>query len=113
MNAIRPIIVLLLFPLPATGEKATESEQGIAPPKGPLSLSQYPSRIDEYRQKMQKYIERKKRICRGEFSKIILSEETEETKGKLSPEEKERCFEELKENQKSFINNMYNLRKNT
>ena len=113
MNTIRPmLLLLLLLPLPATGEQTTETEKGIAPPEEPLSLSRYPSRIDEYREKMQKYIERKKRICRGEFSKIILAEQAgEEGERKLSPDEKKLCFEELKKKQKDFINNMYNLRK--
>ena len=86
--------IFLLLPLLAIGEEE------LVPPQEPLSLSEYPTRIDQYRQKMNKYVEGKKKACRGA-----------DAEEKPSPEDKKLCLEQLKTEQKRFINNMYNLRR--
>lgn len=75
----------------------------------------YFSKIDVYRSHLEKYIEHKKRVCDGEFSTIILSGKEEGDKSKpsrkLSKEERQLCFRELKALQITYINNMYVARK--
>ena len=109
----RPIptlaLLLLLWPFGTDGEENPKGE--LPPPPAPMSLSQYPTQIDEYRQRVEKYMERKKRVCRGEFSKVILSDNPPPRDTKLSPEEKKLCLEQLKKERISFINNMYDLRR--
>ena len=63
-------------------------------------------------------IEHKKRVCRGEFSTVILAEgvlpaksKEEKPLNKLSRKEREVCFREMKSIQLSFIENMFGARK--
>lgn len=80
-----------------------------------LPPKEYLSKINSYRDVVEEYINHKKRVCSGEFSTIILGSKglnAEETKKiRLSPEERELCFRELKALQINFVNNMFAARK--
>lgn len=80
-----------------------------------LAPKNYVDSIDNYRNSLMKYFEHKKRVCRGEFSTIILSGEGKGvSKGpthKLSRKERKLCFREMKALQITFINNMFIARK--
>ena len=62
---------------------------------------------------IEKYIERKKRVCQGEFSTIVLNGQEEENGQvqKLSPEEIKLCYQELKAIEVGYINNLFMARK--
>lgn len=78
-----------------------------------LKAEEFDKRIDEYRNSIEKYIEKKKRVCNGEFTTIILSDSkqkpTEQT-NKLSADEKKLCFNELKAIYKTYINHLFLVR---
>lgn len=79
-----------------------------------LAPEKYFQTIDGIREKIEKYIDNKKRVCNGEFSTVIIQNSGEQSAPphKLSREEKKLCFRELKAFQVTFINNMYLARKN-
>ena len=62
---------------------------------------------------IEKYIERKKRVCQGEFSTIVLNGQEEENGQvqRLSPEEIRLCYQELKAMEVGYINNLFIARK--
>lgn len=79
-----------------------------------LPPTDYFSQIDKYRTTLEGYIERKRRVCNGDFSTMVL----EEGKGiggegakKLSSLERTLCFSELRSFQANFINSMHTARK--
>lgn len=79
-----------------------------------ISVLDYSTRIDGYRTELEQYFEHTKRVCNGEFSTIILSDQKSLTSSgsrKLAPEEKKLCFREMKALQLTFINNMFIARK--
>ncbi len=74
----------------------------------------YLEKIVKIRDDIEIFIEKKRRVCRGEFSTYLLlegGEKTEESK-KLSFKERKLCFHELRRLQISFINLMFDARKN-
>lgn len=79
-----------------------------------LAADQYLGQVDRYRVGMERYFDHKKRVCEGEFSSLILSERREELDEsrprRMSREEQELCFNELKALQSTYINNLYNAR---
>ena len=79
-----------------------------------LEADNYYQAIDGVRERIEKYIDNKKRVCNGEFSTVIIQNASEKSAPphKLSREEKKLCFRELKAFQVTFINNMYLARKN-
>lgn len=82
-----------------------------------LAPNEYLSKINSYREEIDKFIEHKKRVCSGEFSLIVLdgennNESDEERTYKLSKEERKLCIRELQVLQLKFINNMFIARKN-
>jgi hypothetical protein len=76
--------------------------------------SSYQSRVYELKSELERFFAHKKRVCNGEFSAVILSETNSvaESSNKLTKEERELCFRELKALQTSFINNLFLARKN-
>jgi hypothetical protein len=78
-----------------------------------LKPEEFDKRIDDYRNSIEKYIETKKRVCNGEFTTIILSDSmakpNQEIK-KLTKEEKQLCFNELKAIYKTYINHLFLVR---
>jgi hypothetical protein len=83
-----------------------------------LTPDQFYKKIDHYRSNLEKYFLQKKKVCNGEFSTIILSEGRVRADlpamepRKLSREERELCFREMKALQLEYINNMFLARKN-
>lgn len=78
-----------------------------------LKPEEFDKKIDDYRNSIEKYIEKKKRVCNGEFTTIILSEKKQESgdqSKKLSKEEKQLCFNELKAIYKTYINHLFLVR---
>ena len=78
-----------------------------------LKAEEFDKKIDEYRNSIEKYIEKKKRVCNGEFTTIILSDSKQkptEQSNKLSPDEKKLCFNELKAIYKTYINHLFLVR---
>jgi len=77
-----------------------------------IEASQYLTQIDSYRLDMERYFEHKKRVCEGDFSAVILgTAETESrTVQRLSREEKQLCYKELKALHVTYINNLYQAR---
>ncbi len=80
-----------------------------------LSASDYTLKIEEVRDKLEKYIENKKRVCDGDFSTVVLSRgerESDKKKSvKLSIEEREVCFRELKQVQQKYIESLFGAKK--
>jgi len=80
------------------------------------AASDYVVKVDDIREKLEKYIEHKKRVCDGDFSTVILSKGENESDSKkpvkLSKEEKEVCFRELKQVQQKYIESLFNAKKN-
>jgi len=62
---------------------------------------------------IEKYIERKRRVCQGEFSTIVLSGQEAESGPvqKLTPEEEKLCYQELKALEVGHVNNLFIARK--
>lgn len=77
-----------------------------------LEAKVYFSDIDKFRIEIEQFLDHKTRVCRGEFSTIILKENKEIKKTKLSKEEKKLCFKELKAIYITYLNHMYVARKN-
>lgn len=81
-----------------------------------LKPENYFSEVDQYRTDLEKFFEQKKRVCEGEFSTVILNESSASNQKrkpvKLKPKERKLCFRELKALQLTFINNMFQARKN-
>ena len=78
-----------------------------------LKPEDFDKKIDDYRNAIEKYIEKKKRVCNGEFTTIILSEsaaDPDEAAKKLTKEEKQLCFNELKAIYKTYINHLFLVR---
>ena len=78
-----------------------------------LSPEDFDKKIDDYRNAIEKYIEKKKRVCNGEFTTIILSESptvSQEEAKKLTKEDKQLCFNELKAIYKTYINHLFLVR---
>ncbi len=77
--------------------------------------SEYVIKVDDIRGKLEKYIEHKKRVCDGDFSTVILSKGENESdlkkSVKLSKEEREVCFRELKQVQQKYIESLFNAKK--
>ena len=78
-----------------------------------LKAEDFDKRIDDYRNSIEEYIEKKKRVCNGEFTTIILSDNEQkpvEQSKKLSSDEKKLCFNELKAIYKTYINHLFLVR---
>jgi hypothetical protein len=75
--------------------------------------SSYQVRVYELKSELEKFFSHKKKVCNGEFSSVILTDSLKEgVSNKLTKDEKELCFRELKALQTSFINNLFLARKN-
>lgn len=81
-----------------------------------LSSEDYLLKVDSYRDELEKYIDHKKGVCEGEFSTVILSRSQDDTDKeaplKLSKEEREICFRELKGLQETYLSSMYVAKRN-
>lgn len=78
-----------------------------------LKPDEFDKKIDDFRGSVERYIEKKKRVCNGEFTTIILNDEakvSETQVKKLSKEEKQLCFNELKAIYKTYINHLFVVR---
>jgi hypothetical protein len=78
-----------------------------------LKPEEFDKKIDDYRNAIEKYIETKKRVCNGEFTTIILSDSAakpDQEAKKLTKEEKQLCFNELKAIYKTYINHLFLVR---
>ncbi len=77
-----------------------------------LDAKNYIQEIDRLRNDIEKYLAHKLRVCRGEFSTLILSEDEAKKKGKLrlSKKEKHLCLQELKAIYILFVENLYTVR---
>ena len=76
-----------------------------------LNPSDFIRQIDDYRNTVEKFIQHKKRVCSGEFSKIVLGEGTIGTQKKtLAKEEKDNCFQELLNLHVAYIDNIFTAR---
>jgi hypothetical protein len=77
-----------------------------------LEPTVYLTQIDSFRLDMERYFEHKKRVCEGDFSAVILgTAETESrTVQRLSREEKQLCYKELKALHVTYINNLFQAR---
>lgn len=74
----------------------------------------YLDQIDDYRKLMEKYIENKKRSCSGKFATVTLNDKglpSAKGRKKLSRQERNLCFRELKNMQILFIKNTFAARK--
>ena len=80
------------------------------------TATDYVIKVDDIREKLEKYIEHKKRVCDGDFSTVILSKGENESDPKkpvkLSKEEREVCFRELKQVQQKYIESLFVAKKN-
>jgi hypothetical protein len=80
-----------------------------------IPASEYTLKIDTTREKLEKYIENKKRVCDGDFSTVVLNRVEKDSDSKklvkLSKEEREICFRELKQVQEKFIDSLFLAKK--
>jgi hypothetical protein len=74
-----------------------------------LSPNEYISKIDKYRESIERFVGYKKRVCNGEFSSLVIKdgETLAGKKKRLSREERSLCFRELKGMQRNFIDNVF------
>lgn len=77
-----------------------------------LEASNYLTQIDAFRLDMERYFEHKKRVCEGDFSAVFLgtTESDSRTVQRLSREEKQLCYKELKALHVTYINNLFQAR---
>ena len=80
-----------------------------------LSPESFAEGVLPLRERVDRFLNDQKRICRGEFSTIVLSEFGEMESGgdelkKLDENERKLCLRELKNIQISFINALYRAR---
>lgn len=71
--------------------------------------------VNELKKDLETFFSRKKKVCNGEFSSLILmgnDARPDEGVNKLTKEERSLCFRELKALQTTFINNLFIARKN-
>ncbi len=97
-------------------ETATDSEELKSTIDALLKVepSSYFSQIDSYLEKIDKYILRRKGVCNGDFSVIVLEEnsgEKVEKRRKLSHSERRLCLSELKNLRILYVNNLFIARK--
>jgi hypothetical protein len=84
-----------------------------------LPPKSYLDEIEEYRKRIERYIQHKKGVCNGEFSVFILSEQKvtsgsengREQDARLSEHERLLCFRELKALHVTFVNNSFVARR--
>lgn len=78
-----------------------------------LSPDNFLTEVDKVRTSMERYFDHKKRVCKGEFSTVILSVAGERSTeaNRLTADEKKLCFREMRALQTTYINNMYSARK--
>jgi hypothetical protein len=81
-----------------------------------LPAENYFTEVDKYRSDLENYFDKKKRICDGEFSTVLIkqggqSDSIVQKRVRLSRSERKICFRELKALQIRFVNNMYEARK--
>ncbi len=120
MNYLLALTILISLSLSAqesaqkTMFEVSREIQGEVESLAVLAPDKYFQTIDGIRERIEKYIDNKKRVCNGEFSTVIIQNSGEQSAPphKLSREEKKLCFRELKAFQVTFINNMYLARKN-
>lgn len=82
-----------------------------------LSPAEFELKINSIRADIDRYVEHKKGVCQGEFSTVILGASTTPIASptgefKLSKTEQELCYRELKALQITYVNNLYEARKN-
>ena len=76
-----------------------------------LKAEDFIRQVDDYRNTVDKFIEHKKRVCNGEFSKIVIGEGVVGSKEKtLTKQEKDECFKELLNLQVTYIDNLFAAR---
>lgn len=79
-----------------------------------LSPENYMNKIDDIRERLEKYFDNKKRVCEGDFSTVVLTKGKRNNKNdsvKLSKEEREVCFRELKRVQQKYIESLFGAKK--
>lgn len=97
-------------------EGTTDKMEKLISEMGGLSSTDYILKIDNYREKLERFIENKKGVCEGEFSTVILSRNDRVAADlkkpvKLTKEERAICFRELKQVQKKYIEASYEAKK--
>ncbi len=100
----------------ASGQDTSDEVELLIAGMGKISATEYNLKVDDIRGKLEKYIENKKRVCEGDFSTVILSKGERESGAakkpvKLSKEEREVCFRELKQIQQKYIEASYEAKK--
>ena len=72
--------------------------------------------VESIRSELDRYFDNKKRVCNGEYSTIVLGDvaeagrNVEETR-KLTKDERKVCFREMKNLQVSYVNALYEARR--
>lgn len=95
---------------PSGAEELKETISGLLK----IGPDEYFSKIDTYLGKIDKYILRRKGICTGDFSIVVLEESSGEKvskRRKLSPSERRLCLSELKNLRVLYVNNLFIARK--
>ncbi len=78
---------------------------------GQLAAEDYASGIEGLRTPVEKYIERKRRVCRGELSPVILHSESGQAQGPHGKGvDRKACFRELKALQMGFVEQTFAAR---
>ncbi|OUR98503.1 hypothetical protein A9Q84_03575 [Halobacteriovorax marinus] len=79
-----------------------------------ISSNNYLFEVHDLKMSLETFFSHKKKVCNGEFSSLILMDNSEQSDkiNKLTKEERGLCFRELKALQTTFINNLFIARKN-
>jgi hypothetical protein len=73
-----------------------------------IKPEEYTRKLSDYRADIQRYIKHKKGVCEGNFSTVILEEDKKDkNEYKLSKQEQELCYRELKGLQLNYINKVF------
>lgn len=113
------VLLMALISIPSRSwaeESSTDEMEKVINEMGALKAVDYIIKIDDYREKLERFIENKKGVCEGEFSTVILARgdresETPKKPVKLTKEEREVCFRELKQIQQKYIEASYEAKK--
>jgi len=117
---IRSIFSLMFLCLFSAGvwaqQSSTDEMEKLINEMGALVATDYILKVDDYRSNLERFIENKKGVCEGEFSTVILSRNDRESDNpkkpvKLTKEEREVCFRELKQIQQKYIEASYKAKK--
>lgn len=75
-------------------------------------LDDFPVKLKEVFEESHRYVEEMKKICTGVYSTVVVGEDGSTTKSnKLTPQETEVCYRDLKSYQIKFVESIFDAKK--